>query len=74
MGSGRYANGGYGNSAFAKNIVYSLSTTVTANYTGTIITSVANCYDLAVFTPGTTWGSGFYLGGPGYNPGYCVTP
>ena len=68
MGSGEFSGGGFGKSAYMHNIVYYDAGLAAYNYDGSsqLITSDTGRYDIApTWNSGGSWGSFFYLGGPG---------
>jgi len=68
MGSGEFPEGGFGHSAYVHNIAYTDTSGTSHNYDGSsqIIVSDSSRYRMNTnFNSGGTWGSYFYLGGPG---------
>ena len=68
MGSGEYAEAGFGHAAFILNIVYTDTSDNDQGYDGSsqIVVSPQTNYDLnTFFNSGTNYGSYMYLGGPG---------
>lgn len=68
MGSGHFANEGYGNAAYIRNILITGTDDNDSDYDGSrgVVVSDVNRYTIDThFKSGTTWGSYFFLGGPG---------
>ncbi|KAJ3564076.1 hypothetical protein NPX13_g7970 [Xylaria arbuscula] len=68
MGSGEFPAAGYGKSAYIHNIVYVNGDGNYADYNGQdqLVVSDTARYDIAPsWSSGSSWGSYFYLGGPG---------
>jgi hypothetical protein len=70
MGSGDWAEGGFGYSAYQHNITYLDQNYNTWNAALTPTETNPNCYDIQYHdsSEGSSWGTYFYFGGPG---GYC---
>ncbi|KAM3431581.1 hypothetical protein NHJ13734_007237 [Beauveria thailandica] len=68
MGSGYFAGEGYGKAAYIRNILITGADDGDGDYDGSegIVVSDSNRYSIDThFRSGSTWGSYFYLGGPG---------
>jgi hypothetical protein len=68
MGSGNFPEAGFGQSAYIRNQVYTDTGGADQAYDGSrgVVVSDSGRYRLsAAWNSGTTWGSYFYLGGPG---------
>jgi hypothetical protein len=68
MGSGEFASTGFGRSGYIHNIQYTDTSGNSQGYDGSsqIIVSDTSRYTIDYsFNSGTSWGSFFYLGGPG---------
>ncbi|KAI1825470.1 hypothetical protein F4861DRAFT_537934 [Xylaria intraflava] len=68
MGSGELPSKGYGKSAYIHNIMYVNDKDAYVNYNGggQLVVSDKSRYNIApTWNSGSTWGSYFYLGGPG---------
>ncbi|TQV90696.1 hypothetical protein V2A60_006907 [Cordyceps javanica] len=68
MGSGYFADAGYGYAAYIRNILLTGTDGKDSQYDGSggVIVSDSSRYSIDThFNSGTTWGSYFYLGGPG---------
>ncbi|KAI0185419.1 carboxyl-terminal proteinase [Xylaria flabelliformis] len=68
MGSGEFPNTGFGKSAYIHNILYINTDGNYVDYNGAnnLIVSDTSRYNIApTWSSGTSWGSYFYLGGPG---------
>jgi hypothetical protein len=70
MGSGDWAEGGFGYSGYQHNLVYMDQSYNTWNASLSPIVTNPNCYDYQYHdsSEGSSWGTYFYFGGPG---GYC---
>ncbi|XP_058215687.1 protein neprosin isoform X2 [Rhododendron vialii] len=68
MGSGQFAEQGFGKASYFRNleVVDSDNSLTSAKGISTLAENV-NCYDIKSFSNGA-WGTYFYYGGPGYNP------
>ncbi|OAQ99612.1 hypothetical protein LLEC1_04884 [Akanthomyces lecanii] len=68
MGSGHFASEGYGKAAYIRNILITGTDDNDSDYDGSqgVVVSDANRYTIDThFKSGSTWGSYFFLGGPG---------
>ncbi|KAI1327108.1 hypothetical protein F5Y16DRAFT_372645 [Xylariaceae sp. FL0255] len=68
MGSGEFPSAGFGKSAYIHNIVYIDGSSVYQDYNGAAgqVVSDTSRYNYApTWSSGTSWGSYFYIGGPG---------
>ncbi|XP_010524467.1 PREDICTED: uncharacterized protein LOC104802521 [Tarenaya hassleriana] len=69
MGSGRFAEEGFGKAAYFRNIqIVDGSNTLQPTPGLAAIAEQPNCYDVQLGTAGTSWDSYFYYGGSGLNP------
>lgn len=67
MGSGNFANGGYQNAAYQRNIFYF---DTNGNAQPAVLTPTQpspNCYTIDLPAPTNNWGTYFFFGGPGGN-------
>lgn len=69
MGSGQFAEAGYGEASYMRNIEFVDSTNVRRSVVAGLQTFAEhpNCYDIQSGS-NSTWGNFFYYGGPGQNP------
>ncbi|KAI1345559.1 hypothetical protein F5Y01DRAFT_53042 [Xylaria sp. FL0043] len=68
MGSGEFPNAGYGKSAYIHNIVYVDYNNNYVDYNGQaqlVISDTSRYNMIPTWSSGSSWGSYFYLGGPG---------
>lgn len=68
MGSGHFANEGYGKAAYIRNVLITGTDDNDTDYDGSqgVVVSDTNRYTIDThFKSGSAWGSYFYLGGPG---------
>ncbi|KAJ8120882.1 hypothetical protein ONZ43_g2525 [Nemania bipapillata] len=68
MGSGEFPNAGFGKSAYIHNIQYINSDNNYQDYNGQnqlVVSDTARYNLITSWSSGTSWGSYFYLGGPG---------